>query len=62
MYSTLHNSIILSTLSISSYGFVLNYSKMPHPSGESIFFIINTCSFSKLADMRLLSNTSPRTK
>ena len=34
--TTLHNGMILSTLSISSHGFALGFPKMPHTNGDSI--------------------------
>ena len=34
--TTLHNGIILSTLSISSHGFALGFPKRPHTNGDGI--------------------------
>jgi len=34
--TTLHNGMILSTLSISSHGFVLGFPKRSHTNGDSI--------------------------
>ena len=36
MKRTLHNDMILSTLSISSRGFALGFPKTPHTNGDSI--------------------------
>ena len=36
MNTTLHNGIILSTLSITSHGFALGFPKKPHTHEESI--------------------------
>ena len=63
--TTLHNSMILSTLSISSHGFAFGFPKALIPM-EMYSLLINSWWFPKLANVGLLSNnsqqSSPRTK
>ena len=56
--TTLHNGMILSTLSISSHGFALGFPKRPHINRD--IFLTYKPSFPKLANVGLPSNNPQR--